>query len=56
MIRVLIFVGQIGRIWAKSHKHRQLFQTLTAVGIASLFLNQDRKKKQNYQNEDYDSN
>ena len=45
VLRVLILVGQIGRIWAKSHKARKMYSTITVVGLFSLLNNNNNSNK-----------
>ena len=49
MLRVLILVGQVGRIWAKSSQARKIFQTITAVGFFSMVMNYKKDNDKNYQ-------
>lgn len=47
-IRLLIIIGQVGSIWSKSHKAKQVFRTATAIGFFSLFIlktNEDDKRR-----------
>ncbi len=39
ILRLLIIVGQLGRIWSSSRMYSKVFQTMTAVGYFSLLTN-----------------
>lgn len=47
--RTLIIIGQVGRIWAKRHFTRQLYQTATAIGFYGLMTKAYRDR------DEYDS-
>jgi len=36
LFRGMIIVGQLGRVWARNHLARKVFQSMTAVGFYSL--------------------
>lgn len=46
-IRVLILIGQLGRIFAKSFVKRQYFSALVAVGFYMLFVKKEQERELN---------
>lgn len=36
-LRLLLLIGQIGRIWAKGYTEKRIFQSMAALGFFALF-------------------
>lgn len=51
-LKYLILIGQLGRIWAKNHKTRKVFQTMAVFGFFGLLTSSKKEQKQIPQNHD----
>lgn len=49
MLRTLIFIGQMGRIWSKRRMDIKIFQSFTAIGFFVLLTKKIRKEFDNDQ-------
>lgn len=36
MLKILILIGQLGRIWAKNSRARRIYQSISVLGFFSL--------------------
>ena len=36
--RIMIVVGQLGKIWVKGYRAKQIFQSISAIGYFSLMM------------------
>jgi exosome complex RNA-binding protein Rrp4 len=50
LLKVAVVVGQVGTIWVKSYRTRQVMRTVSTIGFFALMLYKDNKKKKDYEN------
>jgi hypothetical protein len=46
ILRTLILIGQVGRIWARTRTTRRVFQTAAAIGYYAILTQQARRIEQ----------
>jgi len=46
MLRSMILVGQLGRVWSKSKKRQRIFQSMSIVGYFALMNREQLQSKQ----------